>query len=249
MMALFPICVMDLDSFIQQIFVENLSFSILAKCQLLPNLVISALFFLTCNSIPDSFVLPPFPRSQFQAICSRNKKLTGVAEDSNLGGFCLEKEFSISVWILYSSKLSILWKKKFLKHHSPIIVSNSLRVFLCDAFNLCVSLSEICLLNHLANGLVDVCWAAQSLQLLSTYYRNPAGQIKKATCLLIILGLLCYLLRGLHLGPCDLKGLTVLWPEVAAWNLNLWPGDDKNDHLYSRAVGWGGVWNVLLFFS
>lgn len=100
MMALFPICVMDLDSFIQQIFVENLSFSILAKCQLLPNLVISALFFLTCNSIPDSFVLPLFPRSQFQAICSRNKKLTGVAEDSNLGSFCLEKEFSISVWIL-----------------------------------------------------------------------------------------------------------------------------------------------------
>ena len=158
MMALFPICVMDLDSFIQQIFVENLSFSILAKCQLLPNLVISALFFLPCSSIPDSFVLPPFPRSQFQVICSRNKKLAGVAEDTNLGSFCQKKNLAyLSEFSRAQNSESLKKKKKFLKHHSTIIISNSLRVFLCDAFNLHVSLSEICLLNHLANGLVDVC--------------------------------------------------------------------------------------------
>ena len=116
MMALFPICVMDLDSFIQQIFVENLSFSILAKCQLLPNLVISALFFLPCSSIPDSFVLPPFPRSQFQVICSRNKKLAGVAEDTNLGSFCQKKNLAyLSEFSRAQNSESLKKKKKILK--------------------------------------------------------------------------------------------------------------------------------------
>ena len=95
-----PICVIDLDLFIQQIFVENLSCSVLAKCQLLKNLVISALFFLPYKSIPDSFVLSPFPRSQFQVICSKNKKLAGVAKDSYLGSFFSEREFGISAEIL-----------------------------------------------------------------------------------------------------------------------------------------------------
>lgn len=48
MTGLFPLRVIDLDSFIQQIFVENCSCSVLAECQFLglKNRAISALFFL-----------------------------------------------------------------------------------------------------------------------------------------------------------------------------------------------------------
>lgn len=62
MMELFPLCIIDLASFIQQIFVENLSCSELAACQLLmlKNLVISALFFLSWKPVPDSFVLSAY---------------------------------------------------------------------------------------------------------------------------------------------------------------------------------------------
>lgn len=56
----------------------------------------------------------------------------------------------------------------------------------------------MCLLNHLANGLVDVCRAARSPLLLSTYYGNPAGQIKTATRLLVIWGYYAVLLRRPH---------------------------------------------------
>lgn len=91
-----PVCGIDLDLFIQRLFVENLPCSVLAECQLLKILVISARFFLHYKSIPDSFVLSPFPRSQFQVICSKNKKFAGVAEDSNSGSFFSGREFGIS---------------------------------------------------------------------------------------------------------------------------------------------------------
>lgn len=185
MIGLFPTCIIDLDSFIQQIFVGNLSCSALAVCQflVLKNLVISS-----------------FPRSQFQILLSVQLLCPGVQSEQeflsiHLGNFFLEREFGSSAQVPWTRKFSLSLSLSFLCQFvallSPIMISRSLHVFSCYALSLSVRRSEICLLNHLANGLVDVCWAAQSLQLLSTYYGNPAGQIKKATCLLVILGLLC----------------------------------------------------------
>lgn len=73
MMGPFPVCVIDLDSFIRQIFAENFSCSILAECQTLVfrSLVIS--FPRSQFQILLSFL--PF-ESQFQVICSWSKKIS-----------------------------------------------------------------------------------------------------------------------------------------------------------------------------
>lgn len=93
----------------------------------------------------------------------------------------------------------------------PLLSGKSLHVFLCCTLNINARRSEICLLNHLANGLVDVCWAARSPQLLSTYYRNPTGQIKETPCLLLILGRLHRASEG--------APYWTLWPERTSCSL------------------------------
>lgn len=144
-------------------------------------------------------------------ICSRSKKLAGVTEYS-FGELLSER-----IWHTCPSSLDfkiLNLSLFFLIHKTPlstIIISKSLHVFWCYALNLSVRLTEICLLNHLANGLVDVCWAAQSLQWLSTYYRNPAEQIKKAPCWLVISGLLCYASEG--------AAYWTFWPERTRYSL------------------------------
>lgn len=68
-----------------------------------------------------------------------------------------------------------------------------------------VKLRKMCLLNHLSNVLIGVCRVAQSLRWLSPYYRNPAGQLKKVQCLLVILGLVSSFPMGFLAVPSGLE--------------------------------------------
>lgn len=85
--------IIDADSFIQQIFVETLSSSVLAACQLRmpPNLVISALFVLPWKPVPDSLLC--------SAYCSRSTKLVEVPE------YSLGEPLSRRIWRIRLSSL------------------------------------------------------------------------------------------------------------------------------------------------
>lgn len=70
MKGVLSVCVIDLDSFIQQIFVQKLMFCI---CWMSVTSSHKSNDFLSEKSIPDCFVLSPFSRSQFQVVFSRSK--------------------------------------------------------------------------------------------------------------------------------------------------------------------------------